>query len=77
MAIFDYMKLKLFALILFFTFSLFSQNEQIAKDFFEKGDYQKALASYEKLYKSQRRLNYFIKIVFSANKNRHCFYPMG
>ncbi|NQY06340.1 MAG: hypothetical protein HRT68_09190 [Flavobacteriaceae bacterium] len=57
------MKLKLFALILFFTFSLFSQNEQIAKDFFEKGDYQKALASYEKLYKSQRRLNYFIKIV--------------
>lgn len=61
--IFDFMKLKICILSLFISFFAFAQSEQIAKDFFEKGEYEKALSSYEKLYKTQRRLNYFIKIV--------------
>jgi tetratricopeptide (TPR) repeat protein len=57
------MKCTTFLLWLFVSCSAFAQNEQIAKDFFEKGDYEKALASYEGLYKKQRRLNYFIRII--------------
>jgi tetratricopeptide (TPR) repeat protein len=63
MSIFEYMKCTTFLLWLFISCSAFAQNEQIAKDFFEKGDYEKALASYEGLYKKQRRLNYFIRII--------------
>lgn len=63
MSIFEYMKCTTFLLWLFVSCSAFAQNEQIAKDFFEKGDYEKALASYEGLYKKQRRLNYFIRII--------------
>lgn len=63
MAIFDYMRLKIFICAILLSFSLFAQNEQLAKDFFEKGDFEKALVSYEKLYSTQKRLNYFLKII--------------
>ena len=57
------MRLRIFLCAIFLSFSLFAQNEQLAQDFFEKGDFEKALNSYEKLYKTQKRLSYFLKIV--------------
>ena len=57
------MRLKIVICAILLSFSLFAQNEQLAKDFFEKGDFEKALVSYEKLYKTQKRLNYFLKII--------------
>jgi len=42
----------------------FSQNEELAKDYFDRGEFQKALISYQKLYEEKRgNVNYFIKIV--------------
>ena len=42
----------------------FSQNEELAKEYFDRGEFQKALISYEKLYEEKKgNINYFIKIV--------------
>jgi len=42
----------------------FSQNEILAKEYFDRGEFQKALISYEKLYEEKKgNVNYFIKIV--------------
>ena len=42
----------------------FSQNEELAKDYFDRGEFQKALISYQKLYEEKKgNINYFIKIV--------------
>jgi tetratricopeptide (TPR) repeat protein len=42
----------------------FSQNDELAKDYFDKGEFEKALISYEKLYEEKKgNINYFIRIV--------------
>jgi len=41
-----------------------SQNEMLAKDYFERGEFQKALVSYQKLYEAQKgNANYLLKII--------------
>ncbi|MEZ4797998.1 MAG: tetratricopeptide repeat protein [Flavobacteriaceae bacterium] len=48
----------------FFSFISFSQNEELAKDYFDRGEFQKALISYQKLYEENKgSINYFMKIV--------------
>ena len=39
--------------LLLLTFSVFSQNEQLAANYFERGDFEKALVSYEELLAKQ------------------------
>ena len=51
-------------LLLLLTFSAFAQNEQLALNYFEKGDFEKALVSYEELLSKQPgNTNYFQKTV--------------
>ena len=56
---------KLFLHIaLFFSLIVFSQNEQLAQNYFDKGDFEKAKISYEELLKSQSgNGNYFQKVI--------------
>lgn len=45
-------------------FASFSQNEELAKDYFDRGEFQKALISYQKLYEEKKgNINYFMRIV--------------
>ena len=58
------MKLVLYSFILLYSFQSFSQNEDLAKEYFDRGEFQKALISYEKLYNEKKgNSNYFNKIV--------------
>ncbi len=41
------------ACLLLLTFSVFAQNEQLAANYFERGDFEKALVSYEELFAKQ------------------------
>ena len=47
------MKNFLATCFLLLTFSAFAQNEQLAANYFEKGDFEKALVSYEELFNKQ------------------------
>lgn len=47
------MKNFLATCFLMLTFSVFAQNEQLAANYFEKGDFEKALLSYEELFNKQ------------------------
>ena len=43
---------------------LYSQNAMLAKDYFQKGEYEKALIEYENLYaKSSSNINYINQII--------------
>ncbi len=54
----------LFILCLLFSTSLFSQDDALAKDYFNKGDFEKALYEYKKLYaKSPSNINYINQLV--------------
>lgn len=58
--------MKRLAYIFCFLFSLtcFSQTETLAKEYFDRGEFHKALISYEKLYEQKKgNINYFLKIV--------------
>ncbi|AWA29443.1 hypothetical protein HYN48_04715 [Flavobacterium magnum] len=58
-------KLYLF-LILFATCCVFGQNEQLAQNYFDKGDFEKAAISYEELLKNQPSNGlYFQKVIDS------------
>lgn len=60
------MKKILLCLTLFFSLVVFSQNEQLAQNYFDKGDFEKAKISFEELLKSQPgNGNYFRKLVES------------
>ena len=48
------MKLVLYSFILLYSFQSFSQNEDLAKEYFDRGEFQKALISYEKLYNEKK-----------------------
>ena len=58
--------------VLFLIFSLalctqaFAQSDALAQQYYEKGEYKKAIVAYEKLYKkSPRKVNYFIAMIAS------------
>jgi len=54
------MKKAVLVLLLFFCYSLFSQNEQLADSYFKKGEYEKAIMLYLPLYeKTPIRRDYF------------------
>ncbi|PVW15352.1 tetratricopeptide repeat protein [Marixanthomonas spongiae] len=59
------MRIILFILLLFVALtSVHAQNEALAKNYFEQGEYEKARAIYDKLYdKNPNRLDYFIALV--------------
>ncbi|PWA05198.1 tetratricopeptide repeat protein [Flavobacterium psychrotolerans] len=58
------MKKLLLCIHLFFSLIVFSQNEQLAQNYFDKGDFEKAKISYEELLKSQPgNGNYFQKVI--------------
>ncbi len=49
-----------------FTISAFSQNEQLAQNYFDKGDFEKAIISYEELIKNQpHNTQYFQRLIQS------------
>ena len=51
-------------LILFFSLWANAQNEQLANNYFDRGDFEKALLSYEELLKNQiGNFNYFQRII--------------
>ena len=46
------------------TFASFAQSEQVAKSYFDKGDFEKAIITYQKLYeKNKGNSNYFFKLI--------------
>ena len=54
---------KIVFLLFLFSLSVFSQNEQLAMNYFDKGDFEKALLSYQELLKAQpSNSNYFQKV---------------
>ena len=58
------MKKILSTLLFFFCFFGFAQNEQLANNYFDRGEFEKALVSYEELLKSQEgNFNYFQRTV--------------
>jgi tetratricopeptide (TPR) repeat protein len=58
------MKKILLTLILFFSLWANAQNEQLANNYFDRGDFEKALLSYEDLLKNQiGNFNYFQRII--------------
>ena len=58
--------------LLFFSLIAFSQNEQLAQNYFERGEFEKALVSYEDLLKSQvGNSNYFQKVVECNQQLQH------
>jgi hypothetical protein len=57
---------KLITTLLFLTFSLFvrAQSEQLAQNYFDRGEFEKAQIAYEDLLKSQpNNFNFFQKVV--------------
>ena len=58
------MKKIIYYILLFFSLGLFAQNEQLAQNYFDKGDFEKALISYEELLKNQYSNGlYFQKVI--------------
>lgn len=58
------MKKFLFLFCLFLSLSAAAQNEQLANNYFDRGEFEKALVSYEELLKAQPgNSNYFQKVV--------------
>ena len=66
------MKKILHLTFLFFSLVAFSQNEQLAQNYFERGEFEKALVSYEDLLKNQiGNSNYFQKVVECNQQLQH------
>ncbi len=59
------MRKLIFILFLFFITIVNAQKDLIAKNYFEQGEYEKALALYDKLYKKTQRFDYFMALVAS------------
>jgi len=60
------MKKLLLCLTLFFSLIVFSQNEQLAQNYFDKGDFEKAKISFEELLKSQSGNGYYFQKVIDC-----------
>jgi len=55
---------RLFLLVaLLFSMLLFSQSEEIADDYFKRGEYEKALITYQRLNENNNNFNIFNKII--------------
>jgi len=66
------MKKILLIINLFFSLIAFSQNEQLAMNYFDKGEFEKAIISYEDLMKNQPTNSfYFQKLVESHQQMQH------
>ncbi|MCF8273108.1 MAG: hypothetical protein K9I95_04680 [Flavobacteriaceae bacterium] len=53
-------------LLVFISVNMFSQEDMFAKDYFENGDYEKALFEYKKLYaQSPTNITYIFQIIYS------------
>ncbi len=58
------MRILVFLLLLCFSANSFAQSEALAKNYFEQGDYEKALSIYQKLVKANpNRLDYILSTV--------------
>ncbi|MFM2214155.1 MAG: hypothetical protein RL427_1418, partial [Bacteroidota bacterium] len=58
------MKKLLLLLVLFTAFSAAAQNEQLANNYFDRGEFEKALISYQELLKGNMgNFNYFQRVV--------------
>ena len=58
------MKRYILSLLLFFSIAILAQNEQLAQNYFDRGDFEKALISYEELEKSQpNNIYYFQRLI--------------
>lgn len=58
------MKSRFFIICFLFGTALFAQDDQLAKDYFNKGEFEKALISYQRLLKDKPgNQDYFLKIV--------------
>ena len=58
------MKKVLFIIVIFVCFLGQAQNEQLANNYFDRGEFEKALISYEELLKSQEgNYNYFQRVI--------------
>ena len=55
-------------IFLFITLAGFAQNEQLALNYFEKGDFEKALIAYEELLKNQPSNNIYFQKVLESNQ---------
>ena len=62
--------MKLLSILSFLLLStlLFSQEDRIAEDYFTKGEFEKALISYQRLYKQKNDSKYFEKIIASLQQ---------
>jgi tetratricopeptide (TPR) repeat protein len=59
-------------ILLFFSLIAFSQNEQLAMNYFDKGEFEKAIISYDDLLKNQPANSfYFQKLVESHQQMQH------
>jgi hypothetical protein len=53
---------KIFSLLfLLFTVALFAQNEQLAQNYFDRGEFEKALISYEDIINTNKE-TYWLKL---------------
>lgn len=54
-----------FSLFLFISATALAQNDIIAKEYFKKGEFEKAAATYEKLYKKSKNTKHLVQLVKS------------
>ena len=52
--------------LLLFSLAVFSQNDQLAQNYFDKGDFEKARISYEELLKAQPGNGYFFQRIIES-----------
>ena len=58
------MKSLLYICSFLFCLTIFSQNDVLAKGYFDRGEFEKALVSYQKLYEAKKNnTNFFFKII--------------
>ncbi len=66
------MRFVFFFIAMFLTFSTFAQSEQLAKNYMQQGQYEKALSIYQKLFaKNPNRINYLLGLVESHQQLEH------
>jgi len=63
------MKRFLIICTLFCTLFVCAQNEQLAQNYYDKGDFEKALISYESLLKTQNGNSFFFKERLNVTSN--------
>ena len=60
------MKKILLILVFLLSVGVFAQNEQLAQNYFEKGEFEKALVIYQDLYKTNPNNTYFIQRIAAS-----------